>query len=376
MEPRWQSTPGPAAEGVKAPENGKMINKGDIFSMFQKFKGQSSEFYVKKYKELVKSKSKVELGNNEAEEEERFTGYVVLALLTKLKNTSKSVVSKRGVKREEYMLEEFIPPKSKAECVSDRLQESPRKRELRSALEATRKDNRKLKRSLEKSFEETASTTASLEQLSDDYEDALTDLLNVEQHYASTVADLINDKESSELSLNQKLVDLQSDYEDCKSALDKLKSNKKPDIRNMKKLVKRRDLAIERRNQKLNDKIEQLEQKDTRLKEVKDDLDSSLNSLKVAEAEINMLKCEKKLLQQRVSYYSHRKNEQQDSLLIMKEKIESEKAEIDLQMNDVRLREKELEALDAFLNDNEIKTFADGKYMDFVRQTDKWNSWL
>ena len=369
MEPRWQSTPGPASEGANAPEHGRIITKGDIFNIFQKFKGQSSEFYVKKYKELVKTKSKVELGNDEAEGEAVCTGDVDLALLTKLKNTNKSVVSKRGIKREQFMLEEFIPPKSKAEYVSDRLQESPRKRELRSALEATRKDNRKLKRSLEKSFEETASTTASLEQLSDDYEDALKELLKVEQHYASTVTDLINDKEASELTLNQKLVALQSDYEDCKSALDKLKSNRKPDIRNIKKLVKRRDLTIERQSQKLTERVEQLEQKDAALKKAKDDLDSSLNSLKVAEAEINMLKREKKLLQQRVSYYSHRKKEQRDSLLIMKDKIESEKAEIDLQMNDVRLREKELEALDAFLNDNEIKTFADGKYMDFVRQT-------
>ena len=164
MEPRWQSTPGPSSEGAKAPENGGIITKGDIFNIFQKFKGQSSEFYVKKYKELVWSRSKVDLGN-EAEEGAIGTGDVDLALLTKLKNTNKSVVSKRGVKREQYMLEEFIPPESKAEYVSDILQESPRKRELRSVLEATRKDNRKLKRSLEKSFEETATTTASLENL-------------------------------------------------------------------------------------------------------------------------------------------------------------------------------------------------------------------
>ena len=257
MEPRWQSTPGPSAEGAKAPEHGGIITKGDIFNIFQKFKGQSSEFYIKKYKDLVRSKSKVELGNQA--EEGAITGDVDLALLTKLKNTSKSVVSKRGVKREQYMLEEFIPPKSKAEYVSDVLQESPRKRELRSVLEATRKDNRKLKRSLEKSFEETATTAASLEQLSDDYEVALNKLLNVEQHYANTVADLINDKEASELALNQKLVALQLDYEACKNTLDSLKSNKKPDIRNMKKLVKRRDLTIERQNQKLNEKVVQLE---------------------------------------------------------------------------------------------------------------------
>ena len=341
MEPRWPSTPGPSAEGAKAPEHGGIITKGDIFNIFQKFEGQSSEFYIKKYKDLVRSKSKVELGNQA--EEGAITGDVDLALLTKLKNTSKSVVSKRGVKREQYMLEEFIPPKSKAEYVSDVLQESPRKRELRSVLEATRKDNRKLKRSLEKSFEETATTTASLEQLSDDYEVALNKLLNVEQHYANTVADLINYKEASELALNQKLVALQLDYEACKNTLDSLKSNKKPDIRNMKKLVKRRDLTIERQNQKLNEKVVQLEKKDAALKVVKEDLDDSLSSLKVAEAEINMLKREKKFLQQRVSYYSHKKQEQQDSLLIMKDKIETEKAEIDLQMNDVRLREKELE---------------------------------
>ena len=53
----------------------------------------------------------------------------------------------------------------------------------------------------------------------------------------------------------------------------------------------------------------------------------------------------------------------------MKDRIETEKAEIDLKFNDLRLREKELEALDVFLNDKEIKKFADGKYMDFVRQT-------
>ncbi len=236
-------------------------------------------------------------------------------------------MSKRGVQCEQYLLEEFIPPKSKAEYVSDILQESPRKRESRVALETTRKDNRKLKRSLEKSFEETATATASLEQLSDDYQVALNKLLNVEQHYASTIADLINDKEASEQALNQKLVGLQSDYEECKGALDSIKSAKKLDIRNITKQVKRRNLTIERKNQKLHEKAVQLEKKDATLKAAKDYLDDSLSSLRVAEAQIDMLKRKKKLLQQRMSYYTHKEKEQQDSLLIMQDKIETQKAE-------------------------------------------------
>ncbi len=117
---------------------------------------------------------------------------------------------------------------------------------------------------------------------------------------------MINDKEASEQAQNRKLVGLQSDYEECKGALDSIKSAKKPDIRNITKEVKRRNLTIERKNQKLHEKAVQLEKKDATLKAAKDYLDDSLSSVRVAEAQIDMLKRKKKLLQQRMSYYAHK----------------------------------------------------------------------
>ena len=41
---------------------GNKVAKGDTFAIFQRFTGQSAEFYVKKYKELVQSKLNIEHG--------------------------------------------------------------------------------------------------------------------------------------------------------------------------------------------------------------------------------------------------------------------------------------------------------------------------
>ena len=53
----------------------------------------------------------------------------------------------------------------------------------------------------------------------------------------------------------------------------------------------------------------------------------------------------------------------------MKDEIEEEKLELSLRKNEIELKERELEVYDAIMNDDIIKTFHDGKYEDYFRQT-------
>ena len=52
-----------------------------------------------------------------------------------------------------------------------------------------------------------------------------------------------------------------------------------------------------------------------------------------------------------------------------KDEIEEEKLELSPRKNEIELKERELEVYDAIMNDNIIRTFHDGKYEDYVRQT-------
>ncbi len=67
---------------------------------------------------------------------------------------SKAVYKLRGKRLDLFLKQEFTREKNKAEFISDTMQESPRKRELRSRLETSHRDSREPKRKLNSSFEE------------------------------------------------------------------------------------------------------------------------------------------------------------------------------------------------------------------------------
>ena len=152
--------------------------------------------------------------------------------------------------------------------------------------------------------------------------------------------------------LQEKYINTSEELEEAEEKIQKLKT------KNLTKKIKIRD-----------EKIKKLQKNKTELTKVENELSKSKLDLKEMETEVGKLKKEKQLLQQRLSYYKSQSEGYHETTDVLKTDIEREKLELSLKKSEIDLKEKELEALNAMLNDDVIKTFADGKYEDYVRQT-------
>ena len=112
--------------------------------------------------------------------------------------------------------------RTKAEFLSDKLQESPRKRDLRSRLELSEKDSRELKRKLDSSFEEIEKLGAELDSVTDQYDENIRLLARSEQQYGLITEKLLQernmDKQLKDKYLRQ-LTEMQELYDENKEAL-------------------------------------------------------------------------------------------------------------------------------------------------------------
>ena len=79
------------------------------------------------------------------------------------------------------------------------------------------------------------------------------------------------------------------------------------------------------------------------------------------------MKKEKQNLQSRLWYYQGRVNDIQVSLSTTRNDLEQEHLQLHLDRNKLELKEKELDYLQTMLEDDVIKTFEDGKYLDHIR---------
>ena len=100
----------------------------------------------------------------------------ILSIYNKMKTVYfKAVYKLRADKLASFLKQEFTRVRTKAEFLSDMLQESPCKQDLRSRLESSDKNSRGLKRKLDSSFEEIEKLGAKLDSVTDQYDKNIKD---------------------------------------------------------------------------------------------------------------------------------------------------------------------------------------------------------
>ena len=87
-----------------------------------------------------------------------------------------------------------VKSKTKAEFLSQTLQESPRKHKLRTQLENSKKETRELKRKIDASSEEIEKFGSELESVTNKYEQNIRILARAEQQYGAIIERLVQER--------------------------------------------------------------------------------------------------------------------------------------------------------------------------------------
>ena len=125
-------------------------------------------------------------------------------------------------KKDEFLKQEYIRVRNKATFLSDKFQESPRKKALREKLELSEKRNRDLKRKLNSSVEELEKLDQELDQITDDYKHDIARLSFAEQQYSQVLSKMLEDNVNnakSQQKYSKQLKQLQTDYESAQAEM-------------------------------------------------------------------------------------------------------------------------------------------------------------
>ena len=314
-----------------------------------------------------------------------------LNLYKKMKRLYDDSLKLRGSKLENLRQKEFLSVADRATFLSRKSNDSPRKVQMRQKLEQSEAENRFLKRKLTEEIEYSSQLDTELDRLQDEYEQNLHGLGEIEQKYGRLIGKLVSEKGSIEKSLKLELTQLQTNYEEAKEKLTKAETKlDTSDVSYLKKKLRRKENTIQQKKEKITEKKEKLRETNKDLKEankelkqarkqtleaqeslseVKEKLNESLSDLDAKKLELTQIKTEKANLQSLLYYYKTKDTKKENNIEIMKQQIEQEKLELSVKNKDLELKAKELEVIDALLNHDTIKTFANGKYEDFVRMT-------
>ena len=191
---------------------------------------------------------------------------------------SKAVYKLRGDKLASFLKQE-----------SDMLQESPRKRDLRSRLESSAKDSRELKRKLDSSFEEIEKLGAELDSVTDHYNKNIRLLSRSEQQYGLIIEKLLQERNMDKQLKDKYLRQLTEMQELCDENKEALLENelevKNKKIKSLSMTLSRRDdtkrkdkVLIKNRNQEAE--LQKMETEMTDLHSQLTDKDKEITSLK------------------------------------------------------------------------------------------------
>ena len=155
-----------------------------FMSFFKSNKHLDSDSVVGKYKEQF-------VGKNEGHELEADPA-TIYNCLNKL--YIKVTYNLRGKSRAEFLKKRFTKPRSKAAFLSEVLNESPRKVELRKELQQKRKSNLELKRKLDDSIEVIEELDNEIKLLTNEYETKINNMALLEQQYDDVITKVLNDR--------------------------------------------------------------------------------------------------------------------------------------------------------------------------------------
>ena len=283
----------------------------------------------------------------------------------------------------------FKPPETTSVYLSKKLEDSPRKKQLRNKLEETQKQNRNLKRKLCEDAVEMEKMDKELFEVSEDYRQALSALSGVENSYGQLVARMMQiQSQGSDLDSNSKyrkeLQALQSEYEDVVSRLNQLESEPdktktkpgSPSVKYLNRKIKRKSETIKKQQEAIKNYKGVMQDQSVQIKEIQSDLVTESNKAKTLEGslnelnkEIKVLKKEKQKLQQKCSYNRKETEKSVNRINSIRDEVEEEKIELDLKRKELEIKEKELKYFEQMLESDTIQTFRDGKYLDHIRLT-------
>ena len=328
------------------------ISKQNVFDLFVKYKDSGWQQVASKYREQYGCDLDTSISD--------------LAVYDRIKTVHAKAVKLRGKKREKYLEEAFNNPKTSADYLSEKLKDSPRKKQLRNKLSRTEKQNKDLKRKLDDSFEKITELDEEFENLTSDYERTLSTLGNLEAEYGQVITRLLESREDSCQKFKTEMTELQTQFDDVQNQLTKveLKLNRAKNIKKDKKFK-----AVETQKEKVKEKSNELSKTKKSLSDTSKLLDNANQELRDKETEISKLKTEKAKLQRKIHNQNKSMTKSKESFEKLRENIEDEKSELKLRQKELDLKEKELSYLETVLNDEKIQTFEDGKYLDHVRLT-------
>ena len=158
------------------------------------------------------------------------------AVYDQIKTVHAKAVKLRGKKREKYLEEAFNNPKISAAYLSEKLKDTPWKKQLRKKLSRAEKQTKDLKRKLDDSFEKITELDEEFENLTSHYERTLSTLGNLEAEYGQVIRRLVESREDSYQKFKKEMTELHTQFDDAQNQLTKveLKLNRAKNIKKIK----------------------------------------------------------------------------------------------------------------------------------------------
>ena len=132
----------------------RKVTNGDMFKLYEQYKDTNYKIAGEKYLE--------DLAVDKTVQEP--------TIYNRLKANYKQACSLRAKKCEQYLEKEFSHPKSSADFISNKTEDSPRKQNLRKKLDTVSKQNTQLKRKLGDRYEELEKATEENDNLFENYQ--------------------------------------------------------------------------------------------------------------------------------------------------------------------------------------------------------------
>lgn len=276
---------------------------------------------------------------------------------------------KTSAKKTEFLSRKFDMPLSRFEWAT--LKDTPRKRALKEKLRKEKQVRKDLKRKFLSLEEEKISVDKQLEEQVHIYTLTAEELANVLSNFHKDISDLKEDK----ATLQSKLDEMEKNYQDKTKLLDSIqekiiKSSAK--VKNLKRVVKRSKATISEQKSVLETQDKQIMElvagSDAKLNEIKKELCEKVEHLKVLESKVAELKNEKIRLTKSISYLKKKCEGRNSCFLEIREKNAKEIESLESKILLLQKENEELEKLSQLFEDPKIKTFAEGRYNNEVRE--------
>ena len=257
------------------------------------------------------------------------------------------------------------------------LNDTPRKKKLKKELFVQKEEKKTLKRKLDVTERNLSFVDKQLEEQTILYNSTVKGLTRVMDSFHQDIYSLSDDKSA----LQTKLTEMEMHYEEKIELLDKIqeklgaRTSEKSRAKNIRRVAKRSKETISKQKEHLKEKdnvITGLEsEREAQLREIeksKQQLKKNVEQMQALEKKVAELRKEKTDLSKTISYLKQKCKKRDTYFSEARDKNAKQIELLEAQISQLRKANSELEQLAELIEDPEIKTFADGKFTDEIRE--------